>query len=97
MLIPRKQLVLSIILEHQKEMKHIDEWMELINNSMPEPKRLTRRSMTQVIGILGRSGYVILKRERIRKNTFYEFKENDDKSYIMEQSHIPESNIKEDI
>lgn len=71
--IQTKELVLKYILSNTHERKVLFDWAKEINHSLPEPKRMTTIRIANMIGLMGRRGDVILKREVYMGNMFYEF------------------------
>jgi len=91
MLIPREQLIAETIKENIGVKKVLDEWQKLINASLPEPKRLTRRSFTHIIRLLTRSRQMVLIKEIKQRNTYYMFVM--EPGWTKENEHIPKIQI----
>lgn len=71
--VPTEKLVLDYILDNTHERKVLFDWAKEINHCLPEPKRMTRIKIANMIGLMDRRGEVILKREVSNGNIFYEF------------------------
>ena len=73
----KDNLILSILSQNSGEMKHLEDWMCLVNNKLPPLYRMTKGRFSQLISIFHRSGNIMLIKRRICHNTFYEFKKSD--------------------
>lgn len=70
---PRQELLLEVINKKKGERRLLDDWVVVINNEIPSPRRLVKNSMTKIIGAMHREGVIILKKEIIHGNKVYEF------------------------
>lgn len=71
--IPREDIVLKVIEENRGVDKLASEWLELINNNLPKPKKFTSSSFVHVIRNMNCSGQVCMNKKRIKGFIYYEF------------------------
>ena len=72
-LVPREQLIVETINENMGKTKLLDEWQMLINENFPNLMRMRKRTITHLIGFLGRKGHFIITKEKKCNSLFYTF------------------------
>lgn len=68
MIMPKSELILSVVLRNQRESKEIEQWVSLINHHLPKPKRMTKRSIAHIMGTISKLEKVNMNGERINLN-----------------------------
>ena len=75
--VPRNELIVQVIKNHLGEKRHMDEWISLINSSLPSQMRETRKSLSLRVPYLGKKlqndGICLFNKYVEKLSVFYEF------------------------
>lgn len=74
MYIPKKTVILKVILNNTNHKLLLGQVVKLINHNLPSPKKMTLRSIAKIIGSMSHNGCFVLHKESIGKEIYYEFK-----------------------